>query len=267
MNPYLSGKTLFGDDFTIEEIKSWYNQEKEAYANLGSKNAKIYEYHYHALNRIHGFNYLKGEHFRHVLGLGAAWGYEFVPIIDEITHLYIIEPSENLRSEKVGPLKPIYITPAVSGTIDYPDDHFDLVTSLGTLHHIPNISYVFSELYRVTKKGGYILLREPIISMGDWTKTRNGLTTNERGIPLPIFRAIIAQYPLRIINEGLCFTMTAFFQRTWIKFSKIPIYKYKSYVLLDKWLSKLFFRNLRYHATNKLGRIAPQSVFYVLKKL
>jgi SAM-dependent methyltransferase len=267
MNPFLNGKTLYGDDFTISEIESWYNQEKEAYANLGSKKAETYEYHYHALNNLHAFNYLKGKHFKYVLGFGAAWGHEFNTIIDRVTHLHIIEPSDHLRSEKIGNIKPVYTVPTVWGAINYPDDHFNLVTSLGTLHHIPNISYVFSELYRVTKKGGYILLREPVISMGDWTKPRDGLTANERGIPLPIFRAILAKYPLQIINEGFCFIMTAFFQRSWVKFSKVPIYKFKSYIVLDKWLSKFFCRNLRYHATGKLQRIAPQSVFYVLKKL
>ncbi|WP_183562783.1 class I SAM-dependent methyltransferase [Mucilaginibacter sp. SP1R1] len=266
MNSYLNGKALFGDDFTIDQIADWYNKEKEAYANLGSKNAETYQYGYHALNNLHGFSYLKDKYFNNALGLGAAWGHEFDVIIDQIDHLHIIEPSDNLRSEKVGHIKPVYTTPEISGTINYPDGYFDLVTSLGTLHHIPNVSYVISELYRVTKKGGYILIREPVISMGDWTKPRNGLTTNERGIPLNIFRNILAQYPLQIINEGLCFTMTAFFQRIWIKLSKHPIYTFKSYVLLDKWLSKIFSRNLQYHATRKLQRIAPQSVFYVLKK-
>lgn len=267
MDPYLNDKVLYGDDFTIEQIENWYNQEKEAYANLGSKNSETYTYGYHALNNLHGFSYLKGEHFTNVLGLGAAWGHEFDIIIDRISNLHIIEPSEHLRSEKIGSIRPVYTAPEVSGTINYPDEHFDLVTSFGTLHHIPNVSYVISELIRITKKGGYILIREPVISMGDWTKPRKGLTANERGIPLNIFRDILAKQPVQIINEGLCFTITAFLQRIWIKFSKQPIYTYKSYILLDKWLSKIFYRNLRYHATRKMQRIAPQSVFYVLKKI
>jgi SAM-dependent methyltransferase len=267
MNPYLNNKALYGDDFTIEQIANWYNQEKEAYANLGSKNPETYSYGYHALNNLHGFSYIKGEHFNNVLGLGAAWGHEFDVIIDRISNLHIIEPSDNLRSEKIGNIKPVYIAPEVSGIIYYPKEYFDLVTSFGTLHHIPNVSYVISELLRVTKKGGYILIREPVISMGDWTKPRKGLTANERGIPLNIFRDILARHPVKIINEGLCFTMTAFLQRIWIKFSKRPIFTFKSYVLLDKWLSKMFCLNLHYHATSKRHRIAPQSVFYVLKKI
>jgi len=267
MDQHINDKALYGDDFTIEQIENWYNQEKEAYANLGNKNRETYTYGYHALNNLHGFSYLKSRHFINALGLGAAWGHEFDIIIDRINNLYIIEASDYLRSEKIGHIKPFYISPEISGAIIYPDGYFDLVTSFGTLHHIPNVSYVISELIRVTKKGGYILIREPIISMGDWTKPRQGLTANERGIPLAIFRDILAKQPVQIINEGLCFTMTAFLQRIWIKFSKQPIYTYKSYIKLDKWLSKIFYRNLHYHATGKLQRIAPQSIFYVLKKI
>jgi len=267
MNTYLDGKTIYGNDFTFDEIKRWYEEEKEAYANLGSKNAEEYFYGYHALNKLHGFNYLKGRQFENVLGLGAAWGHEFYPIISRINNLHIIEPSDNLRSGKIGEIEPVYKMPAICGTIDYADNYFDLVTCFGTLHHIPNISYLISELCRVTKQGGFILIREPIISMGDWTKPRNGLTSNERGIPLNIFREILREHNLEIVNEGLCFTMTAFFQRRWIKVSKKPIYTFRSYVVFDKLLSKIFSWNLQYHAVHMLKRIAPQSVFYVLKKI
>ncbi|MEB0261925.1 MULTISPECIES: methyltransferase domain-containing protein [unclassified Mucilaginibacter] len=266
-NTYLDGTTLHGDDFAFEQIKCWYEEEKEAYANLGSENIANYRYGYHELNKIHGFNYLKARHFENVLGLGAAWGHEFYPIIKQITNLHIIEPSDKLRSESIAGIKPVYKVPAISGLIDYPDNHFDLVTCFGTLHHIPNVSYVIAELYRVTKPGGIILLREPIISMGDWTKPRAGLTRNERGIPLHLFREIVNKHQLQIIQEGLCFTMTAFIQRRWIRFSKRPVYTFKTYIIFDKWLSKLFARNLTYHARHMLKRIAPQSVAYVLKKV
>ncbi|MFO1522890.1 MAG: class I SAM-dependent methyltransferase [Kiritimatiellia bacterium] len=62
-------------------------------------------------------------------------------------------------------------------------DTFDLATCFGTLHHIPNVSQVLRELYRVMKPGGFALIREPAISMGDWTRPRPGLTRNERGLP------------------------------------------------------------------------------------
>ena len=265
-NEHLSGETIYGDDFTIEQINNWYQEETEAYANLGSKVQEQYVYSYDALNTLHGFNYIKDKKFENVLGLGAAWGHEYLPIIGQITNLTIIEPSDNLQSDKLGNVRPLYTKPTVKGKIEFPDNHFDLVTTFGTLHHIPNISYVLAELHRVTKPGGYILLREPVISMGDWRKPRTGLTKNERGIPLKKFRSLFKQLNVEILHEGLCFCMTAFFQRTWIRFSKKPIFTHKSYVWLYKYLSKMFSWNLRYHSTKMLQRIAPQSVFYVLKK-
>jgi SAM-dependent methyltransferase len=266
MDKYFSGEALYGDDFTVAQIEQWYRDEEEAYANLGNTELNQYSYHYHALNRLHGFKYLEGKNFDKVLGLGAAWGHEYFPIIDRIKELYIIEPSEKLRSDKIGDLTPVYSKPNVDGAISYPDDHFDLVTSFGTLHHVPNVSFIIKELYRVTKPGGYILLREPIISMGDWNKPRKGLTTHERGIPLNIFRSIFKELGAKVIHEGFCFAMTAFFQRAWIKISKRPIFSYKAYVWFDSWFSRMLKGNLRYHAQKKLERIAPQSVFYVLQK-
>ena len=78
------------------------------------------------------------------------------------------------------------------GVIRYGGGYFDLIVCFGALHHIPNVSRIIGEFYRCSEKGGYVLMREPIISMGDWTKKRKGLTRRERGIPLKILRDIIA---------------------------------------------------------------------------
>src|SRR3954468_3349721 len=97
---YKRGDVLYGDDFTISQIQTWYEEETEAYANLGSKEAEEYTYGYHPLNTLHGFSFLKGKAFENALGMGAAWGHEFFPVIDQIKNIYIIEPSDNLRSDK-----------------------------------------------------------------------------------------------------------------------------------------------------------------------
>jgi SAM-dependent methyltransferase len=264
---YFSGKVLYGDDFTKEQIQQWYNEETEAYADLGSKDEENYSYGYHPLNTLHGFSYLPAnKRFENAMGMGAAWGHEFYPVIDRIDNLHMIEPSDNLLSDKIAHLKPIYTKPTVEGVITYPDNFFDLITCFGTLHHIPNALFVLKELYRVTKPGGYLLIREPVISMGDWRQPRKGLTRNERGIPLNLFRQTFKELNAEIVNEALCFSMTAFFQRGWSKLFKRPVYTYPAYIWFDKWFSKALSGNLHYHATKKLERIAPQSVFYVVKK-
>lgn len=267
MNSYLEGKKLYGDDFSFDQIMEWYNEEAEGYANLGSKNKNSYSYGYHMMNQIHGYNKIKTINFGNVLGFGSAWGYEFEPIIKKINNLTIIEPSDNLVNNKIGDLIPKYVKPDINGSLPFDDKSFDLITCFGTLHHIPNVSFVISELIRVLKTNGYLLLREPIVSMGDWGKPRKGLTKNERGIPMSFFEKELGKYSIEIVSQEYCFTITTMIQRIAGFLFKKPLYSYKSYVVLDKFISNLLRKNVTYHPTRKIDKISPQSIFYVIKKL
>lgn len=245
MEEYLKGNKLYGDEFTAVQIEKWYKQEAEAYADLGSKNKEEYKYWYHEFNKVHGFQKLKHiSSFENVLGLGSAWGFEFEPIIDKIKKITIIEPSDNLVSEKIGNVVPKYVKPTITGQLPFEDAQFDLITCFGTLHHMPNVTYSIGEMIRVLKKDGYLLIREPIISMGDWRHPRKGLTMNERGIPIKIFEKIFADNNVEIVSAGYCFTMSSYIQRLFGKLFKKPIFSYKTYVLFDKYLSKLFKSNI-----------------------
>lgn len=267
MEAYLSGEQLYGNDFDFEQIKKWYEEEAEGYANLGSSDKANYDYAYHEINKIHGFKYLpKDRQFEHALGFGSAYGYELLPVLDKISKMTIIEPSDNLVSEQLGHLKPIYVKPKIEGDLPFNNDEFDLITCLGVLHHIPNVSFVLNELIRVLKPGGYLLLREPIISMGDWRHPRPGLTKHERGIPVAIFDKTLNEAGVKVISKNYCFTMTSFIQRTIGKAIKGPIFKHKPYAAIDKLMSKLTKGNLHYHATSPLQRIAPTAVYYVISK-
>lgn len=266
MKDYLSGKKLYGDDFSINQIERWYLEESEGYADLGSDNLANYTYNYHNLNSRYAFSKLSNAKFENVLGFGSAYGFEFEPIVDKIGSITIVEPSEKLISNKIGHLTPKYVKPAIDGKIDSPDNSFDLITCFGTLHHIPNVSFVISEFTRVIKPGGIILLREPVNSMGDWTKPRPGLTKNERGIPPKIFDSIIKSNNLKIVSKNYCLTMTSALQRTIGNFFKKPLHYYKSYLFIDMILSKLFAWNFYYHPTKMSQRIGPTSIFYLLQK-
>jgi SAM-dependent methyltransferase len=140
---------------------------------------------------------------------------------------------------------------------------FDLVTSFGVLHHIPNVSFVIQEISRCTKDGGWFLLREPIVSMGDWRKKRPSLTKRERGIPLPLLRKIIKKNNFEIIAENKCiFPLIPMFGNT----LKIQAYNSELLVKLDKITSNLFSWNNIYHPKNTLQKLRPCSVFFVLRK-
>ena len=157
----------------------------------------------------------------------------------------------------------VYMKANISGHIDLPDNTVDLITCLGVLHHIPNVSYIICEMGRVLKYGGYALIREPIVSMGDWNKPRPGLTKRERGIPLPLFREFISKANLTIFSERL----TTFGPLLSIC-RRLRVHAYDSALItrLDFLLARLFTFNYSYHSESFVGRLRPTAVYYVLKK-
>lgn len=265
---FLSGEKLYGDDFSIEQIKEWYKAEEEGYAELVQKKKETskgeYKYVYNSMNIVFGFKHLeKHKKFENVLGFGSAFGHEFFPIINQIDKLTIIEPSEYLVSEILGQLRPKYVKPEISGKLPFEDNSFDLITCFSALHHIPNVAFVLSELTRVLQPGGVIIIREPIRTMGDWRYPRNGLTKNERGIPHQYFDSFFSKNNLEIIKKTFCDSNFAYQIISRI----LPIKRDTIfYQKIDKLISRAFSFNIRYHAKNNLQKLAPASVFYVVKK-
>jgi len=268
MNEYLTGKKLYGDDFSPEQIQSWFDDESHGFDELdGEMEKKSTEYEFHRLNWLYGFSKLpKDMNFAETLGIGSAWGYEFEPYINKIQNVTIIEPSDKLIKNIIGHIKPNYVKPDVNGKIDMPGNKFDLITCFGTLHHIPNVSFVLSELVRVLKPGGFLLIREPVNSMGDWTKERKGLTKHERGIPPHIFEKIFSENNIQIVSKSYMFTGTFALQRVLNKFSKNYLINSLLYLRFDKILSRLMSWNYYYHAQNRWQRLGPQNIFYVVTK-
>ena len=257
---FFSGEQLYGDDLSPSQIEAWYEDEKEGYANLGSKHTEEYTYVYHALNQLHGFRYLPAHPFDHALGFGSAYGDEFKPLAHRIRQITIVDPSDAFTRDEVYGMPATYIKPAIDGTLPFEDNTFDLLTCLGVLHHIPNVSYVIGELYRCMEPGGYALIREPIISMGDWRKPRPGLTKRERGIPLALFRQMIKQTGFQVDQEQFC--TFPLLPKIW----KTP-YNKPLVTRLDALVSQMFAWNIRYHATSPLQKFRPRSVYYVLSKV
>ena len=259
----LTGAKLYGDDFTEDQIRQWFRDEEQGYYNLGSNNKEQYAYGYHALNVHHGYSVLPDRKFKHVLGLGSAYGDELYPILDKSSHVTILEPADGFSRDLVRGIPVNYVKPDPSGNLPFESGTFDLISCLGVLHHIPNVSKVVREIFRCLEPGGYALIREPIHSMGDWRKPRPGLTRRERGIPLNIFRKIIQESGFEVIREKKCmFSLTArlhFMMRT-------PVYGNKLVVFIDDLISNLPIWPTRYHATNAIYKLRPTSVFFVLRR-
>ena len=144
---YLYGNKLYGDDFGPEEIRAWFEDEGEGYADLDAKELDETQYEYQALNQFHGFRHLpKNACFEHVLGFGSCFGGEFEPIADRIGRLTIVDPSDAFVRSSVFGIPCNYVKPVESGTLPFTNNSFDFITFFAVLHHIPNVSDVVLEL-------------------------------------------------------------------------------------------------------------------------
>jgi SAM-dependent methyltransferase len=256
---YADGRTLYGDDFVPDQIEAWFRDEQEAYYKLAEKRTPG-EYGYHALNWRHGFRHLPPTRFEHILGIGSAFGDELRPVLGTAKKVTILEPSDGFANPKFR-----YIKPNADGSMPFAADTFDLVTCFGVLHHIPNVSTVMRELSRCTKPGGWLLVREPTHSMGDWDRPRRGLTRRERGIPLPIIRRMVADAGLQIAHQRRCmFSLTARLQPVLPK--NQAVYNTPWLTAFDDYICNVPIWSEQYHPNNFFQRFRPWAVFLVLHK-
>lgn len=259
----LEGKELYGNNFSQREIEEWFQDEKEAYYGLAPRKENFYRYSYHALNWLHGFSFLKGKFFKSVLGIGSAFGEELQPVVQRCKSITILEPSEGFVVERIGEVPVEYVKPNPNGSLPFPDAAFDLITCLSVLHHIPNVGDVCREIYRCLAPGGYALVREPTVSMGDWRQPRRGLTRRERGIPLYILRNILKNMGFKIVRERLCIYPLIPRLRYILK---TPPYNSHFCATADWILSLLPIRSRCYHPKHLYQKLRPQAVFFVLSK-
>jgi SAM-dependent methyltransferase len=257
---YSDGKTLYGDDFSPDQIESWFRDEEKAYYRLPEERAPGV-YAYHARNWRHGFRHLPCVSFEHVLCVGGAYGDELRPILSHAKRVTILESASEFQNPKFE-----YVKPDMSGRMPFADNSFELVTCLGVLHHIPNVSAVVSEMARCTKPLGWQLICEPTHSMGNWDRSRGRyLTPRERGIPAAILRKIVTDAGLQIVRERRCmFSLTPRFQ--FILPKKHFVFNTNWITAVDDYVSNLPLWSERYQAANVLQRLRPWALFLVLRK-
>lgn len=265
VSSYFSGEKIYGDDFDAARIGAWFDDEREGYANLGARDLDESAYEYHALNNFHGFRHLPHEgNFRRVLGFGSCFGGEFKPVAKRIEHLTIVDPSDAFVRSSVFGIPCNYVKPDETGTLPFGDGEFDLITCFGVLHHIPNVSHVIAELGRCLEVGGYALIREPIVSMGDWRHPRPGLTKRERGLPVKPFAKILETSGLEICRRGYCgFRLIPKLG----DMVKVRVYNHAALVWIDAAVCRLLSWNAHYHATKPWHKFRPESAYFVVQKL
>lgn len=258
------GETIYGDDFNRDEIDQWFLDEVNGYSKLDHLASQTTYYAYRAMDEAYAWPHLDRTEMD-VLGLGSSFGSEFAAIANRISRLTIIEPGEVFWRSTVAGINARYMRPSPDGAIDLPSNSFDLVTAFSVLHHIPNVSYVFSELIRVLRPGGRLIVREPVVSMGDWRLPRRGLTARERGIPLQAMMALISSHQCSVVRARLI--GFAPLQKLASMFGSSSLWNSAAGLRIDALLSRAFARNYRYHRTTFLNRFAPATGHWVITKL
>ncbi|MBE9033530.1 class I SAM-dependent methyltransferase [filamentous cyanobacterium LEGE 11480] len=264
LSAYLAGEKLYGDDFSPEQITDWFQHETLAQAPAEQSHRNTYRYLYHQLNQRYGFRHLSHHAMRNALVLGTPYGDQLLPIarqLEQITILYAGDVGTDMVHVDGTPCR--YVKPLINGDLPFTDGEFDLITSFGVMPHVPNVSHVLGECFRSLRPGGILLLREPIVSMGDWSKPRPGLTKYERGIPRQILRGILRDVGFEIKQESLCmFSVTSPIAR---KLGLEP-YNHRLVTFADAMLSSLFSWNDKYHRIKKREKLGPTAVYYRLQK-
>lgn len=261
---HFDGTSLYGDDMSEGEIGAWFAQEQEGYYNLTLSYDDFGTYAYSALNEHYAWSKIKGNNFARCLVLGCADGKDVLPIASSVANFTAVEPAIKWWRDDIGGTPSNYIMPSASGRLEIAAEAHDLAISLGVLHHIPNVSTVLAEIHRTLRPGGLLIVREPIHSMGDWTKQRVGLTKNERGLPLGWLRSQLDEIGFDRIETNLCMfpPLSKMAKKIGIK------HPYNSPVIVaaDDFLSRVFSGRLKYHRTSFVAKVAPSNVFLVATK-
>ncbi|HXY55561.1 MAG TPA: class I SAM-dependent methyltransferase [Nitrospirota bacterium] len=259
----LTGNYLYGDDFGEQDILKWFRDEENAYYQLTVDSQSKHRCEFHALNYHYGYRYLKNMRFTHVLGVGSSFGDELIPVCGQSEHITILEPANGFSTGEVSHVPVKYVKPLPSGDLPFEDSKFDLITCFSVLHHISNVSKVSGEFFRCLKPGGYALVREPVVSMGDWRVPRHGLTRRERGIPQRILRDIFVASGFRVLKERkCCFSITSRLHH----FTRGPVYNNSVIVRLDELMCALPVWRTTYHAQHWYKKLQPTAAFFVLQK-
>ena len=133
------------------------------------------------------------------------------------------------------------------------------------LHHMPNINYILSELARVLKPNGIMIIKEPLSSMRPTRIDSKGLSPNERGIPTDFFMKEFKKLNLKVLAFNYANyppLLTLIGKKEFLK-NKFCL---NIFYYLDKILSSITGKHSKYQRSSLLERCAAGSVYYVVKK-
>ena len=254
----LTGRTLYGEGLDDAGIAAWFASEEQGYFELtgGARENPT-----GAVHRHHALRHLPPRRYATALALGAADGGEYGIFAGQVDRFIAIEPGRGFWRDRIAGAPAEYRMPTPRGTIDLPDGVCDLACSFGVLHHIPNVSEVLAELARVLAPGAPLILREPIVSLGDFRRPRPGLTTHERGIPRALMGRMLAEAGFTVRAHSLAGFPGL--QQIARRLGLRQVWDNRAFVLADAAASWLMAWNARYWRPRLWDKAAPTMGYWV----
>ncbi|NLU31490.1 MAG: class I SAM-dependent methyltransferase [Clostridiaceae bacterium] len=94
-----------------------------------------------------------------ILDFGCGTG-NYADALQRLTHaqVYGVEPSDGMREKAIAKNPNITFVNGNHENIPLEDNYFDFVYMTDVIHHIPDVSMMFSEIRRVLKRGGSLCI-------------------------------------------------------------------------------------------------------------
>ena len=144
-------------------------------------------------------------------------------------------------------------------TVKFPKNTFDVLLSLGALHHCENKMRTLARWFTFVKPGGYLIFREPLY---EFLKRGTGESPIEEGIKIEEFMMFVKRNKLNIIRFTF-FSTNAFhlFNRIMIK---IGLKSWQQARVL--WYPVVYFDSLLAKFSHYGNLFKPQAFAVILQK-
>lgn len=261
-NADLTGQTLYGEGLDEAGLAEWFAAEEQGYFDIAQGQG---ENPTGAVHRHHVLRHLPaGARFAHCLALGAADGGEYGAIAPLVERFTAIEPGRGFWRGEIGGKPAEYRMPTLRGAIDLADEACDMACAFGVLHHIPNVSEVLAELARVLKPGAPLILREPIVSLGDFRQPRPGLTAHERGIPHHLMDRMLAEAGFELERKSLAGFPGL--QQIARRMGVSQPWDNPAFAAIDALAARLMGWNARYWRPRLIDKAAPTMAYWLARR-
>ena len=104
---------------------------------------------------------LKGKHFKSAVDIGGGYG-RLCPLLEEYSDkVTLAEPSTKqlgIAKHFLAKHRAVKLVKLDPNKYNFADESVDLLTMVRVMHHLPNPNPEFSELYRILRADGYLIL-------------------------------------------------------------------------------------------------------------